>query len=128
MLDIDHFKRVNDTHGHAAGDLVLAGVAKILAGLCRKEDMVFRYGGEEFCILCPGTDLRVAADVAERIRRAIGMGVFAYGDRKLTVTVSIGIAALSPAHTDADALMKDADRALYRAKQKGRDRVERCSP
>ena len=124
MIDIDHFKTINDSYGHEAGDTVLAGIAQTLAKHCRSEDMPFRYGGEEFCVVCTDTDLETARIVAERIRGAVELVGYPCGEREITATVSVGIAAISPAHTNAEALIKDADSALYRAKRNGRNRVE----
>jgi len=124
MIDIDHFKKVNDSYGHEAGDAVLAGVAHIVAEQCRTEDMAFRYGGEEFCIVCTDTDLTTARSVAERIRGAVERESYAHGRQEIAATVSIGVAAISPVHENAEALLRDADSALYRAKQNGRNRVE----
>ena len=124
MVDIDHFKAINDGHGHDAGDTVLASVAHVLAEHCRSEDMAFRYGGEEFCIVCTDTNLATARTVAERIRAAIERESHASDKHAIAVTVSIGVVAISSAHEGAEALLKDADSALYRAKQQGRNRVE----
>lgn len=124
MIDIDQFKLVNDKYGHDAGDVVLAGVAQIVAEHCRTEDMAFRYGGEEFCVVCTDTDLPTAQNVAERIRRCVELESYAIGEREIGVTISIGVAVVSSTQENADALVKDADRALYRAKANGRNRVE----
>ncbi|MBI4986403.1 MAG: GGDEF domain-containing protein, partial [Rhodocyclales bacterium] len=91
---------------------------------CRSEDMAFRYGGEEFCVVCTDTDLATARIVAERIRGAVELESYASGEREIAVTVSVGVAAIAPAQANAEALLKDADAALYRAKQAGRNRVE----
>jgi diguanylate cyclase (GGDEF)-like protein len=118
IADIDHFKRVNDTHGHGGGDQVLAAVARALAGHVRSEDLVARLGGEEFLILLPATPPAGALQVAERLRQAVAN--LPAGPAK--VTISIGVACC---HRDESAgeLVARADAALYRAKQEGRDRV-----
>ena len=129
MLDIDHFKRVNDSYGHSAGDVVLQSVGKVLRDSCRVYDVPGRYGGEEFCIVLPETKLGNTTVVAERIRQRLAATALSVGEAELTVTASIGIAGvddefpeqqvLSPA-----ALIDRADRALYTAKHRGRNRVE----
>ncbi|MGE5489705.1 MAG: diguanylate cyclase [Actinomycetota bacterium] len=124
MADIDHFKLVNDDLGHDAGDLVLANVARLLQLNARSEDMVFRYGGEEFCIVCPGCNRADAWTIAERMRTAIEAEVTTFTQGERRVTVSIGCAELEPGHQSPDELIRDADKALYRAKQGGRNRVE----
>ena len=124
MVDVDHFKLINDEHGHEAGDRVLADLAQTLAKHCRGVDMPFRYGGEEFCVVCTDTDLATAGIVAERIRAAIEGTTITCGQTKIAATVSIGFAAIQPSHTNVEALLKDADSALYRAKQNGRNRIE----
>jgi len=124
MLDIDHFKHVNDTFGHEAGDLVLRELAGALGHLGRKSDVVSRYGGEEFLLLLPECPLDAAIRKAELIRQEIEELPFDYGNRPLgTVTVSIGVAAFPDHAEDADTLLRCADEALYRAKQTGRNRV-----
>ena len=129
MLDIDHFKRVNDTFGHDAGDLVLRELAGTLARLGRKSDVVSRHGGEEFLMLLPECPLDAAMRKAELLRQEIETLVLNYGDRPLgTVTVSIGVAAFPDHAEDAETLLRCADDALYRAKQTGRNRVVAYSP
>lgn len=128
MLDIDHFKRVNDTWGHGAGDQVLQAIGKLLRDSCRVYDVPGRYGGEEFCIVLPETKPGSTSVVAERIRSRLEATSLPCGDTSIVVTASIGIAGLdvpegnelmSPA-----ALIDRADRALYSAKNRGRNRVE----
>jgi two-component system, cell cycle response regulator len=125
MFDIDHFKRINDTYGHPAGDYVLARVAGRIEEAIRAEDIFARFGGEEFALL-----LREAAEdkafiLAERLRRVIEVAEFAYNGQPVRVTVSAGVATLAPGEfADVDAFLAAADRHLYRAKQAGRNRVE----
>ncbi|HJV65244.1 MAG TPA: diguanylate cyclase [Geomonas sp.] len=126
MLDIDFFKKVNDQHGHEAGDRVLSEVAgKLMAGM-RKTDCLVRYGGEEFCCILPETSLENAALLAERFRGSIeGLAIVA-GSSELRVTISLGVAQLQGDDTPAT-LLKRADQGLYEAKQSGRNRVAaRC--
>ena len=120
MLDIDHFKAVNDTHGHQAGDEVLAGTAALLRQHSRTSDVVGRWGGEEFLLLCPETDEGGAMFLAEQLRACIEAARFPEVGR---ITASFGVAAFRPAD-DGEALLRRADEALYRAKEKGRNRVE----
>jgi two-component system cell cycle response regulator len=124
MVDIDYFKSINDQYGHDTGDVVLARVARMLADCCRQDDIAFRYGGEEFCVVCANTDLETAQVIAERMRGTVeryGRDCLA-ADR--TVTISIGVAALASEHRDAQALLSAADAALLRAKANGRNRIE----
>ncbi len=125
ILDIDFFKSINDGHGHDAGDDVLREFAVRIRKSIRNIDLACRYGGEEFVIAMPETDLAVAAMVAERIRRRIAGEAFSIqqGATHLDVTLSIGIAALGGAGDTAAAMLKRADQALYRAKRDGRNRV-----
>ncbi len=123
ILDIDHFKKINDTYGHKAGDTVLVMLATLLQTDARSEDLVFRYGGEEFCIICPGATQEMACVIAERIRQVVEGHSFQLGDMYISVTVSVGVAAIMPTHADKEALMHDADSALYYAKNAGRNRV-----
>lgn len=126
LIDVDHFKRVNDQHGHAAGDEVLCRVATVLQHSAREVDTVARMGGEEFCVLAPLTDLHGAALLAERLRRAVAES--ASGPGAVAVTISVGVALGHPepegAPETAEAALARADVALYRAKAAGRDRVE----
>ena len=123
MIDIDHFKGINDTHGHKAGDAVLITLATLLQAGARSGDLVFRYGGEEFCIICPNATQEMACVVAERIRQDVAAQFFRLGDRDIAITVSIGVAVMMPTHSDKEALIYDADSALYYAKNAGRNRV-----
>jgi two-component system cell cycle response regulator len=125
ILDIDYFKSVNDTHGHDAGDDVLREFAVRIRKAIRNIDLACRYGGEEFVIVMPETDIAVASMVAERIRRRIATEPFPIqqGAQSLEVTISIGIAAIGAPGDNAAAILKRADTALYRAKRDGRNRV-----
>jgi two-component system, cell cycle response regulator len=125
ILDIDHFKRINDTHGHDAGDDVLKEFSTRLRKAIRGSDMACRSGGEEFVLLMPETERPIAATVAERIRRAVELKPFTIsgGKQLISVTVSIGVTGFMNGHTTADAMLKRADEALYRAKRDGRNRV-----
>lgn len=124
ILDVDHFKRFNDEHGHPLGDEVLRHVAKVLASGVRKGDLAARYGGEEFCVVLPGSDAQGAALVARRFRIAIERLSIESPKGPLRVTASFGVAALSvPDGVTPAQLIKRADEALYRAKAEGRNRV-----
>ncbi len=125
MVDADHFKDVNDTHGHAGGDAVLRALAETGRRLLREADVLGRLGGEEFALLLPETELTQAVVVAERLRAAVGaLRVALPGGGSAAVTVSVGVAALGPGVESLDELMRRADSALYAAKDKGRNRVE----
>lgn len=123
MLDIDHFKRVNDQRGHAVGDLVLRQVATVFERCCRRSDIVFRYGGEEFCAICPGTATAEAIQLGERIATTVRGERYGLPEDLFEVTLSIGVAVREPDMTESNELMEMADRALYAAKQAGRNRV-----
>lgn len=123
MLDIDYFKRVNDTHGHLVGDVVLREIVKVMQSSCRAYDDIGRYGGEEFCILLPETPLAGAIEFADRLRTLIGETVIYHCGRELTVTVSIGAAQRSPQTANLSGLIESADHALLDAKRLGRNRV-----
>jgi diguanylate cyclase (GGDEF)-like protein len=124
MIDLDHFKQINDRHGHLVGDQVLVVVAQVLKERSRKADVVARYGGEEFALLLPEADVEGAMNVAERYRRAIEQSRIATGDVTLDVTASIGVACYpNGAIWRIDELLRQADAALYRAKKAGRNRV-----
>jgi diguanylate cyclase (GGDEF)-like protein len=122
LLDVDRFKRLNDQYGHAAGDAVLRAFAECVTSQLRREDVFARYGGDEFSVLLPGTDLAQAAVVAERIRTAVERLEVRFGDLVLKVTASIGAAPLEPGKLDLS--LASADVALYGAKSRGRNRVE----
>ncbi|WP_404296015.1 diguanylate cyclase [Halomonas sp.] len=123
MMDIDHFKRINDSHGHSVGDTVLTEFARVLASQTRAEDCVARYGGEEFVILLVNADIHRAHDVAERIRQAVEQHHFPdHNHQRVPVTTSVGVARIGDDETAEEAL-KRADAALYGAKDAGRNRV-----
>jgi len=126
MIDIDHFKQINDTYGHPTGDRVLTVLTSLLTGRLRGEDLLARYGGEEFSILLRNTPLAGAIAVAESLCVVIGDGPFEVHGKEIAVTISIGVAAYAEAtpHRDPKALVAAADGALYRAKKLGRNRVE----
>ncbi|GAB2869374.1 hypothetical protein GCM10027277_43240 [Pseudoduganella ginsengisoli] len=124
MLDIDHFKRINDEYGHAAGDAVLRHLAAQMRDCQRKIDMLGRVGGEEFAVLLPGADVPAAMAFAERLRQRIASTPLEIDGHVLAVTVSIGIAAMHARDPGGDAALIRADKALYRAKRGGRNRVE----
>ncbi|MEX1185776.1 MAG: diguanylate cyclase [Gemmatimonadaceae bacterium] len=126
MCDIDHFKSVNDTYGHLAGDAILRQFADLISEQAREIDRVGRYGGEEFLIILPGTVLDAAVTFAERVREEIGNHVFVYEAERIKRTVSCGVAAWPhPLISSRDQLIRSADDALYVAKERGRDRVVR---
>jgi diguanylate cyclase (GGDEF)-like protein len=124
LIDVDHFKRFNDQHGHVAGDCALREVAACMRGVVRPTDLVARYGGEEFAVLLPGAELSNALEVAERLRAAVSSTVIEYldGKRLPSVTVSLGATQMLNEATP-EALVASADAALYRAKGAGRNRV-----
>ncbi|MFT4182722.1 MAG: diguanylate cyclase [Rhizobium sp.] len=124
MLDIDHFKKINDTWGHSCGDTVLAKVADVIRQTVRKTDVAARYGGEEIVVLLPNTDERAAMSVAEKIRKDIEATGLVFDRDVVHITVSIGIACSNEPTTDFRYVLEAADKALYRAKAGGRNRVE----
>src|SRR5581483_429570 len=132
MLDLDHFKRVNDSFGHSAGDEVLKSVGQVLRESCRVYDVPGRYGGEEFCIVLPETRLNNTTGVAERIRSRLAQTQLAVAGQSISVTASIGVAGMDSVTREgvitAAALLERADRALYAAKHHGRNRVELWLP
>ncbi len=122
VLDIDYFKRINDTYGHAVGDKVLIEVAQQIQRVARKDDSVCRLGGEEFLMTCPNTDIKAALLAADRLRRTIEALQIDVEGKMISTTVSIGVASREPKMADSGALVNAADRALYRAKERGRNR------
>jgi diguanylate cyclase (GGDEF)-like protein len=126
VTDIDHFKSVNDTYGHATGDVVIRELGEILRGMKRDTDVVARFGGEEFCVLCEETDTDGAVQLAERVREALGACEFKSEIGKLQVTCSLGVATFPADAGDTNALFEAADKALYAAKHGGRNQVQRA--
>jgi len=122
MLDLDHFKNVNDTYGHLVGDTTLKRVAHLIQDRVRQDELLARYGGEEFAVVLPETDLAGALAFGEMVRRQIEDFYFTFDEQNISVTVSVGVATLGP-NEDADELIGNADRQLYRAKSAGRNRV-----
>ncbi|AWK88108.1 GGDEF domain-containing protein [Azospirillum thermophilum] len=123
LLDVDHFKDINDGHGHGAGDLVLVTLARVLQEGVRQSDLVARFGGEEFTILLPNAPLAGAFQLAERLCDAVRDLRIPYGGAMIRLTVSVGVATLGPDGPTADDMVKAADTAMYRAKNGGRDQV-----
>ena len=124
LLDIDHFKKVNDTYGHHSGDEVLVRIAQLLSGIARHGDTVARFGGEEFAVLLPETNRLGAAVMAQRIRAVIEKEEIVVEGRQIPVTVSIGVATLAAEEVESiDQLLNIADRRLYPAKNNGRNRI-----
>jgi diguanylate cyclase (GGDEF)-like protein len=124
MFDIDHFKKINDTHGHLAGDYALSTLAKVVSDTIRQEDVFARYGGEEFAVICRGIDLNGAIAFGERIRRCVDAQAFVYNGVDIKVTVSVGVAAVPEVGMkEPMELVGAADDALYQAKRQGRNRV-----
>jgi diguanylate cyclase (GGDEF)-like protein len=124
VIDIDHFKKINDTYGHDVGDLVLKTFADVLRGIVRKSDICVRFGGEEFVVLLPNTNLEGARVLAERIRTTVAKNPVEHGSIVIVFTVSIGISQYRKGMQSIDELIKEADIALYSAKEGGRNRVE----
>jgi len=127
MLDLDHFKAINDRHGHTAGDGILVEFAKRIKKNLRAEEIVGRYGGEEFLVLLSNTDSSQALEAAQRIRLAVSESPVLTEKQQIRFTVSIGVATSLNGDRDLHGLLKSADKALYQAKEKGRNRVEKIS-
>lgn len=123
MLDVDHFKRVNDLHGHLAGDLMLREIARAIADTLRHADFLGRFGGEEFIVFLPHTDTLGALDVAERVRERVAAIALEWRGERISATLSVGVGTLGNEHDTVGALIADADRALYSAKNAGRNCV-----
>jgi two-component system cell cycle response regulator len=121
--DLDFFKKVNDTYGHNAGDFVLKDSAKVVTSVIRKDDIFGRFGGEEFIIILPGTDVKTANELAERIRRTVEAHSFNVDGKILKQTLSLGVSQLSPDMNSSKELLDSADQKLYRSKHEGRNRV-----
>ncbi|WP_426414866.1 GGDEF domain-containing protein [Aestuariirhabdus sp. LZHN29] len=125
LMDVDHFKQVNDRYGHSAGDAVLVSLSDLMVQACRSSDLVARYGGEEFAILLPGSDQQQALRVAEKIRCLIeSHPIDIADDNQISCTLSIGLTCISESRHCFAQLLINADKALYQAKQAGRNRVE----
>lgn len=125
MFDIDHFKKINDVHGHLAGDFVLKELAKVVQGRIRRDELFARYGGEEFAIVLPETDLAGAIALAESIREKIEQHAFVFQSDRIQVTISIGVATIEESDKTYTDLIRRADERLFQAKRAGRNRV--CS-
>ncbi len=125
IFDIDHFKKVNDTHGHLAGDFILRELALLVAGNLRREDVFSRYGGEEFTIILPEINARGAQRVCEKQRKLVANHYFGFDDKQIPITISLGISTLTKGAEEIDAMgfVAAADEKLYEAKQGGRNRV-----
>ena len=124
IIDVDFFKKVNDTYGHSAGDYVLKEVAYLILQNLRKTDMVFRYGGEEFAVIITETPLKQALVPLERLRKSIEEYPFSYNGQNLQVTVSIGASEVNAQIETVHQLFEKADKALYRAKENGRNQIQ----
>lgn len=122
-FDLDHFKKVNDTYGHNAGDFILKEISTKVKNSIRKEDIFCRFGGEEFVILLPNTDAKTAYELAERIRVSIENHVFIFSSQNLKQTISLGVSQLNNDMLDPQDLLHDADKKLYQSKKNGRNRV-----
>ncbi|MBB5206988.1 GGDEF domain-containing protein [Chiayiivirga flava] len=123
ILDVDHFKRINDRHGHPGGDVVLRQIAALVRSQLRADELVGRIGGEEFAIVYPDADPAAVRIRCEALRETVARSSVSVGDSAMQMTVSIGIAHLGPACPDRSSLMRAADAALYRAKETGRNRI-----
>jgi diguanylate cyclase (GGDEF)-like protein len=129
MADVDHYKVVNDNHGHPVGDTVLLETARVIRSCLRNSDSAGRYGGDEFLFLLPDTDLDTAVEVAHRIREALEQNLVVTNKGNLKITVSLGVGiAPNNGNSSLEAIISYIDRALYRAKQEGRNRVCQAEP
>jgi diguanylate cyclase (GGDEF)-like protein len=127
LFDLDHFKKINDTHGHPAGDEALRRASRLLQSSLRRGDLAARYGGEEFAAILPGADEAGGVRQAERVRQAIAKEPLLFEGARIEIRASFGVAVWPEAGEDAQALVETADRALYAAKQSGRNRVVAAS-
>jgi diguanylate cyclase (GGDEF)-like protein len=125
LLDIDHFKAINDSHGHELGDKVLVGVANGIKAVLRSQDLIARWGGEEFLAVLPDTNLEQARASAERVRQALMQQRWSFDGQSVAVTISVGVSEFQEGDSLTSAINR-ADRALYRCKDNGRNRVEVC--
>ena len=123
MMDMDHFKAINDQYGHGGGDTVLSEFGRILRAMSRNYDLAARYGGEEFTLILPGTNLPTALQVGDRLRQAVASHSFFFKGSGIDCTISIGVACLEPEGDTPERLLDRADRALYAAKHQGRNRI-----
>jgi diguanylate cyclase (GGDEF)-like protein len=123
MIDIDHFKQVNDVHSHIAGDAVLVQLAGLMRSTLREVDIICRYGGEEFCVMLPESDPHGALHVAERLRQAVQANTFLYRETEIRITISLGMSAFAGLNQSLEELIERADKALMTSKQAGRNRV-----
>lgn len=129
LFDLDHFKKINDTYGHQAGDVVLTDVSTLMLMSLRSEDVFARYGGEEFAVICRGSDLAQGQVVGERLRRSVESRQFTYDGAVIPVTISVGVAGMPDGTLrDANDFIAAADEALYRSKRSGRNRVSVHAP
>jgi diguanylate cyclase (GGDEF)-like protein len=126
LMDLDWFKRINDRYGHAAGDAALRATVSRLGAVIRKQDVIARWGGEEFIVLLPDTDADEAQRLAERLRARVADAPVIADGQQITVTASFGVAARGPETASFEGLIGLADRCLYRAKAEGRNRVVTC--
>jgi diguanylate cyclase (GGDEF)-like protein len=124
MIDIDHFKKVNDVYGHIAGDQILRLIAQVLEDQTRFNDFVCRYGGEEFAVLLPESTVDQGRYVADKIRQAVENTSLLHGDTKIKVTVSAGVGEVNAERDTPETFIARVDAALYQAKEKGRNRIE----
>lgn len=123
LLDLDHFKPVNDEKGHLAGDEVLRRTSEVLSSCIRESDTLGRYGGEEFAVICPQTKLKGAMILADRLRQSVETGNFSYRGEPIPLTISVGVAELQPDTPTYERLIHEADTALYKSKEAGRNQV-----
>ena len=127
MIDVDHFKSINDNYGHPAGDAVLKAVAQLIQNNCRDVDLPIRYGGEEFLLVLPEVNIGGALIVAERIRNNLSKEIIVYDNSEITITASLGVAAFPDHARSQQQLLDLADRALYMSKRMGRNQVHSAS-
>jgi len=125
MIDIDHFKKINDSYGHQAGDFILKKLATLIDERIRTIDIASRYGGEEFCCLLPETTIDSAMALAEFLRIGVETEIFQFKDKRLRITISQGVSEINTDVDSAESLLKLADDALYESKRNGRNRIER---